>query len=84
MGSAAEIPDSFEDFWEKERLAAFDRLCKVEQLDAGKLQRVIDRDVYAGEAPLLDPDIIELITQPLKLAQRGPTRKRMLGWCWSS
>jgi hypothetical protein len=37
VGSAAEIPDSFEDFWAKERLAAFDRLCKEEQLDAGKV-----------------------------------------------
>ena len=27
---------------------------------------------------LPDPDIIELITQPLKLAERGPTRKRVL------
>ena len=58
VGSAAEIPDSFEVFLEKARLAAFDRLCKEEQLDAGKLQKVIDRYVYTGEAPLSDPDII--------------------------
>jgi hypothetical protein len=38
---------------------------------------VIDRYVYTGDAPLPDPDIIELITQPLKLAERGPTRKRV-------
>jgi type I restriction enzyme R subunit len=78
LGSAAEIPDSFEDFWEQERLSAFDQLVKEEQLDADKLQKVIDRFVYTGEKPIPNPDIIELIDRPLKLAERGPTRKRVL------
>ena len=78
LGSAAEIPDSFEDFWEQERTSAFDQLCKEEQLDAEKLKQVIDRYVYTGQEPLPDPDIINLITRPLKLAERAPTRKRVL------
>ena len=49
-----------------------------EQLDADKLQKVIDRFVYTGKEPLPDPDIIELIQRPLKLAERGPARKRVL------
>jgi len=76
-GSAAEIPDCFEDFWEQERLAAFDQLVKEEQLDADKLRQVIDRYVYTGKKPLPDPDIVELITRPLKLAERRPTRQRV-------
>jgi type I restriction enzyme, R subunit len=76
--SAAEIPNSFEDFWEQERVSAFENLCKEEQLDADKLKKVIDRFVYTGKSPLPDPDIIELIDRPLKLAERGPTRKRVL------
>ena len=51
---------------------------KEEQLDASKLKKVIDRYVYTGEKPLPDPDIIQLIERPLKLAERGPTRKRVL------
>lgn len=78
LTSSAEIPDSFEDFWEQERVSAFERLVKEEQLDADKLQKVIDRFVYTGKEPLPDPDIIELIERPLKLAERGPTRKRVL------
>jgi len=76
--SAGEIPDCFEEFWEKERVSAFDELCKEEQLDADKLKSVIDRYVYTGKKPLPDPDIVELITRPLKLAERAPTRKRVL------
>ena len=76
--SAAEIPDSFEDYWEQERVSAFDALCKEEQLDAEKLKNVIDRYVYTGKKPLPDPDIIELINRPLKLVERAPTRKRVL------
>lgn len=78
LGSSAEIPDSFEAFWERERLSAFEALCRDEQLDAGKLEKVIDRYVYTGTKPLPDPDIIQLIKRPLKLAERGPTRTRVL------
>lgn len=78
LDSATEIPDSFEDFWEQERSSAFETLVKEEQLDADKLQKVIDRFVYTGEKPLPDPDIVDLIIRPLKLAERGPTRIRVL------
>jgi len=78
LDTSAEIPDSFEDFWEKERAAAFDQLVKEEQLDADKLKQVIDRYVYTGQEPLPDPDIIELIQKPLGILERGPTRKRVL------
>jgi type I restriction enzyme, R subunit len=78
LQSTAEIPDSFEDFWEKERIAAFDKLCKEEQLDAEKLKKVIDRYIYTGQEPLPDPDIVDLIQKPLGILERGPTRKRVL------
>jgi len=78
LDSSAEIPDSFEDFWEQKRASAFEQLVKEEQLNADKLKKVIDRFVYTGEQPLPDPDIIELIERPLKLAERGPTKKRVL------
>lgn len=77
-GNATEIPECFEEFWEQERVKAFEQLCKEEQLNADKLQKVIDRYVYTGEKPLPDPDIVELINRPLKLAERGLTRVRVL------
>ena len=51
---------------------------KEEQLDGDKLKKVIDRYVYTGQKSLPDPDIIELIDRPLKLAERGPTKTRVL------
>lgn len=77
VGSAAEIPDNFETFWEKERVRAFDQLVEEEQLDADKLKKVIDRYVYTGQAPLPDPDIAEIILKPMKLMERGPSKKRV-------
>jgi len=78
VGDSAEIPDCFEDFWEQERTSAFHKLVKEEQLDAEKLQKVIDRYVYTGTKPLPDPDIMDLIDRPLKLAERRPTKTRVL------
>ena len=78
LSSSAEIPDSFEEFWEQERLSAFQALVKEEQLDADKLEKVIDRYIYTGTKPLPDPDIIELIKRPLTLTERIPTRTRVL------
>jgi len=77
LGSEAEIPDNFEAFWEKERVAAFDQLVAEEDLDADKLKKVIDRYVYTGQAPLPDPDIAEIILKPMKLMERGPSKKRV-------
>ena len=79
LGSSAEIPDSFEEFWEQERTSAFEKLVKEEELNADKLKKVIDRFVYTGEKPLPDPDIVELIERPLTLVERGPTKERVLG-----
>jgi type I restriction enzyme R subunit len=78
IDTSAEIPECFEDFWEKERAAAFERLVKEEQLDSDKLKKVIDRYVYTGEKPLPDPDIIELIQKPLSILERGAARRRVL------
>ncbi len=78
IDDASEIPDSFEAFWEQERLAAFEQLCKEEQLDAEKLEKVVDRYVYTGKQPLPDPDIVDLINRPLKLMERAPTKQRVL------
>ncbi|MBE2283972.1 MAG: type I restriction endonuclease subunit R [Prosthecobacter sp.] len=77
VGSEAEIPDSFEAFWEKERVAAFDQLVAEEDLDADKLKKVIDRYVYTGQAPLPDPDIAEIILKPMKVMERGPSKRRV-------
>jgi len=78
LKDASEIPDSFESFWEQERLSAFDQLVREEHLDADKLKKVIYRYADTGQAPLPDPDIVELIDRPLKLAERGPVKKRVL------
>ncbi len=75
--SAAEIPDSFEAFWDKERVAAFDQLVAEEELDADKLKKVIDRYVYTGQEPLPDPDIADIILKPMKVLERGPSKKRV-------
>ena len=41
-------------------------------------RKVIDPYVYTGQKPIQDPDIVELINRPLKLAERAATRKRVL------
>lgn len=51
---------------------------KAERLDADKIKKVIDRFVYAGKPSLPAPDIIEVIHRQLKLADRAPTRQRVL------
>jgi hypothetical protein len=63
---------------QQERTSAFNLLCKEEQLDAEKLKQVIDRYVYTGQEPLPDPDIIDLITRPLKLSERAPKHPKWI------
>ncbi|WP_018969046.1 type I restriction endonuclease subunit R [Rubritalea marina] len=75
---AAQIPESFEEYWEQQRRKAFDELVKEEELNEDKLAKVIERYVYTGKEPLSNPDIVDIIERKLKLSERKPTRERVL------
>ena len=73
----AQIPETFETYWEQERVEAFNQLVKEEQLDADKLKKVIDRYVYTGQEPLRNPDIANVIVKPMKILERSSTVTRV-------
>ncbi len=63
IANSSEIPECFEEYWEQQRVQAFDSLVKEENLDADKLKKVINRYVYTGKKPLPDPDLVDLMIE---------------------
>ena len=70
------IPDEFESFWDKERLAALAALSKEEDLDSVGLQEVIGKYLFSEKKPLRD-DIVGVMNQRPSLKERGSTAERI-------
>ncbi len=58
------IADEFKNYWSKERIVALEKLSREENLDAGKLQKVIGNYLFTEKKPLRDEIIGMLNTRP--------------------
>ena len=76
IADSDDIPDEFEAFWDKERLAALDNLSTEENLNSDKLQAVISEYLFSEKKPLRD-DIIGAMNQRPSLKERGSTAERI-------
>lgn len=54
------IPDEFEKYWNKEQLAAFQKLCAEENLSDAKVEKVIADYLFSEREPLRD-EVLDLI-----------------------
>lgn len=70
------IPDEFENYWSKERVAAINRLSKEEKLDTEKLQGVIGNYLFTEKKPLRD-DIIDMMQERPRLKERKSVAERI-------
>ena len=70
------IPEEFKTFWNIEQKAAFERLCKEEQLNPTSLLKLIEDYQYTGRAPIND-DIINILNFKPKIRQRKSIRQRV-------
>jgi type I restriction enzyme R subunit len=73
---ADNIPDEFDTFVTKERLLAIDKLSKEENLNSGKLEKVIGEYLFTEKQPLRD-DIIGMMNQRPALKERRTTAERI-------
>lgn len=70
------IPDAFFNFWNEERQLAIEQLSKDENLDSGKIQKLIGDYLFTEKIPLRD-DIIEALNQRPALKERGAIASRV-------
>ena len=71
-----DIPDEFESFWNKERQFALQKLSEEENLDSGKLEKVIGDYLFTEKKPMRD-DIISMINKRPNLKERGKIAERI-------
>ena len=72
-----EIPEKFEEFWQKERELAIENLCKKENLDSDKVREIIGNYMFTERIPLRD-EIIAVMHQKPKLKERKSTAERII------
>ena len=76
IDDSEDIPEAFENYWNKERLNALEQLSKEEGLDIEKLQNVIGNYLFTEKVPLRD-EIIEIMNQRPSLKERKTVAERV-------
>jgi len=76
LEDSEDVSDEFDNFWTKERLLAFDKLSKDENLDAEKLQKVIGNYLFTEKPPMRDEVIGMMNTRP-SLKERKTVAERV-------
>lgn len=81
-GTVPKIDDSdkveseFDDFWQKEKIAAFEQMCKEENIKPEQMQQLIDEYLFTGLKPRRDEIVGTLKEQP-KILERDTVFKRV-------
>ncbi len=71
-----DIPDVFEYYWNKERIAAIENLSEEENLDADKLEEVIGNYLFTEKKPLRD-EIIGMLKEGPNVKDRKTIAERV-------
>jgi type I restriction enzyme R subunit len=77
IGKTDNVTEHFEDFWNKERVDAFQELVKEEGLKPAALEKVIQNYLYSEREPLRD-EIVEAMQEKPKLLERQTKVPRVL------
>ena len=71
------IDDEFDEFLDVEKITAFKKLCKEENLDCEEVQKVVDTYIYDERKPL-NSDIVKTLNFKPKLLERKKVVPRIL------
>lgn len=64
-----DVEGEFESFWTREKIEAFERMCKEEGLMSEKLQQLIDDYLFSGRKPRRD-DLADTLKEKPKILER--------------
>ena len=76
IGSAEEVADAFDGFWEKEKIKAVDEICLEEGLISDQFKTLVDRMIYTNEEPLRE-DIVATMEKAPSVLQRKKVIPRL-------
>lgn len=70
LGSAEEVIDEFDSFWEKEKVKAVDEICQEESLITDNFKALVDKVIYTQEEPLREDIIATMEKAPSVLKRK--------------
>ena len=75
--NANAVPEAFSEYWNEEKQAALEDICKEEVLDSGKVEGIINQYLFTEIIPLRDDVVGAMLNKP-KLLQRKKLAQRAL------
>lgn len=70
------VENEFDNFWEKEKLQAFEQMCRDENIEPQQMQRLVDEYLFTGLKPRRDELVATLKEQP-RILERDTVFKRV-------
>ena len=77
MRSADETKDTFNDYWDRKRTEAFERICQEEDLDADAFSALIEAYQFSDKEPLSD-DVMSIVKTPPSILKRKSIARRIV------
>ena len=72
-----DIPEAFDEFWNTEKEKSFLELCKEEDIDPDKMNKIIGDYLYSNQTIQRD-DVIQSLNEKPKLLERKPVAQRVI------
>jgi type I restriction enzyme, R subunit len=73
--NSEKIDENFEEFWDEEKIKAFNEMCEKFGLNKEKIQQIIDDYLFTERKPLGDDIVKALETQPKIMERQGIIKK---------
>ena len=78
LDSSNEIGDSFDTFWDEEKMKSFNNMCEEEQLDKEKIQNIIDEKLFSNQITAVEDKVRISLLKKEGILERKITIPRVI------
>ena len=76
--NSEDVADAFDSYWSEQQLKAFTKLCDEENLDAKKIEAIIEEYLFANQVPAMRDKVMKAMLKKESLLVRKKTIPRVI------
>lgn len=76
--NSEDVADAFDAYWSQQQLSSFSKLCEEENLDAKKIEAIIEEHLFANQVPAIRDKVMNAMLKKESLLVRKKTIPRVI------
>ena len=76
--NSEDVADAFDSYWSEQQLKAFTKLCREENLDAKKIEAIIEEYLFSNQVPAMRDKVMKAMLKKESLLVRKKTIPRVI------